>query len=86
MESIENTASNIEGVEKVLEGEGNYVFAMEAASAEYHAARNNCKLTILGGLLDSKGYGIVMQKGYYCHICLSLCLLLFKCTTTTILR
>ncbi|XP_076356962.1 glutamate receptor ionotropic, kainate 3-like [Tachypleus tridentatus] len=54
------TKSNSEGVERVLLG--NYAFLMESASIEYRVERN-CNLTQIGGLLDSKGYGIATPKG-----------------------
>ena len=38
-----------------------YAFFMEAASIEYHIERY-CDLKQLGGLLDSKGYGIALPK------------------------
>ncbi|XP_060848999.1 glutamate receptor ionotropic, kainate 3-like isoform X1 [Rhopalosiphum padi] len=53
------TANNDEGVEKVLKE--NYAFFMESTSIEYMVERN-CKLAQIGGLLDNKGYGIVMKK------------------------
>jgi hypothetical protein len=36
-----------------------YAFFMEAAVIEYHIERK-CDLTMIGGLLDSKGYGIAL--------------------------
>ncbi|XP_050080616.1 glutamate receptor ionotropic, kainate 2-like isoform X3 [Anopheles maculipalpis] len=53
------TASNIEGVERVVKGKGSYAFLMESTSIEYVIERN-CELTQVGGMLDSKGYGIAM--------------------------
>ncbi|KAL1455591.1 hypothetical protein WDU94_009675 [Cyamophila willieti] len=53
------TDSNSEGVERVIKGKGNYAFLMESTSIEYVVERN-CDLTQVGGLLDSKGYGIAM--------------------------
>ncbi|PNF30869.1 Glutamate receptor ionotropic, kainate 2 [Cryptotermes secundus] len=53
------TSSNMEGVERVVKGKGNYAFLMESTSIEYVIERN-CELTQVGGLLDSKGYGIAM--------------------------
>lgn len=53
------TASNGEGVDRVVKGKGNYAFLMESTSIEYVIERN-CELTQIGGLLDSKGYGIAM--------------------------
>merc|ERR1712128_279391 len=53
---------NMEGVEKVEEADGKYAFFMESASIQYLVERR-CKLSQVGGLLDSKGYGIATQKG-----------------------
>ncbi|XP_068908894.1 glutamate receptor ionotropic, kainate 2 isoform X4 [Tenebrio molitor] len=53
------TASNVEGVERVVKGKGGYAFLMESTSIEYVIERN-CELTQVGGMLDSKGYGIAM--------------------------
>jgi len=54
--------SNMEGVEKVEEADGKYAFFMESASIQYLIERR-CKLAQVGGLLDSKGYGIATKKG-----------------------
>ena len=54
--------SNREGLDRVRKEEGMYAFFMEAAAIEYHIERY-CDLTQLGGLLDSKGYGIALPKG-----------------------
>lgn len=53
------TTSNNEGVERVAKGKGGYAFLMESTTIEYVIERN-CDLTQVGGLLDSKGYGIAM--------------------------
>uniref|UniRef100_A0A182QHV7 Ionotropic glutamate receptor C-terminal domain-containing protein n=1 Tax=Anopheles farauti TaxID=69004 RepID=A0A182QHV7_9DIPT len=53
------TVSNIEGVDRVVKGKGSYAFLMESTSIEYVIERN-CELTQVGGMLDSKGYGIAM--------------------------
>ncbi|XP_018331081.1 glutamate receptor ionotropic, kainate 2 isoform X2 [Agrilus planipennis] len=53
------TMSNTEGVERVVKGKGSYAFLMESTTIEYVIERN-CELTQIGGLLDSKGYGIAM--------------------------
>jgi len=53
------TASNGEGVDRVITGKGSYAFLMESTSIEYVIERK-CDLTQVGGLLDSKGYGIAM--------------------------
>ena len=51
--------SNALGVERVLKDNGKYAFLMESTSVEYVIERN-CQLTQIGGLLDSKGYGIAL--------------------------
>ena len=51
--------SNKEGEEKVLRDNGKYAFLMESTSVEYIIERN-CDLTQVGGLLDTKGYGIAL--------------------------
>lgn len=53
------TSSNMEGVDRVVKGKGSYAFLMESTSIEYVIERN-CELTQVGGMLDSKGYGIAM--------------------------
>ena len=59
--------SNSEGLDRVRKEDGMYAFFMEAAAIEYHIERF-CDLRQLGGLLDSKGYGIALPKGntYLC--------------------
>ncbi|CAG0921786.1 unnamed protein product [Notodromas monacha] len=47
------------GVERVEESHGNYAFLMESTSIEYVVERR-CKLAQVGGLLDTKGYGIAL--------------------------
>lgn len=62
MESAEPsvfTDSNFEGEERVSRSNRMYAFLMESSSIEYITERN-CNLTRVGGLLDSKGYGIAM--------------------------
>ncbi|GIY86729.1 glutamate receptor ionotropic, kainate 2 [Caerostris extrusa] len=54
------TQSNSEGKQRVLSG--NYAFLMESTSIEYETHRN-CELTQIGGLLDTKGYGIATPQG-----------------------
>lgn len=51
--------NNNEGIERVKNGEGNFAFFMESSSIEYVTQRK-CELTMVGGKLDSKGYGIAM--------------------------
>merc|ERR1712142_1038128 len=53
--------SNSEGIDRVRKEDGMYAFFMEAAAIEYHVERK-CSLKQLGGLLDSKGYGIALPK------------------------
>merc|ERR1719486_1470584 len=53
--------SNKDGLDRVRKEDGMYAFFMEAASIEYHIERY-CDLKQLGGLLDSKGYGIALPK------------------------
>ena len=54
--------SNSEGVNKVIQENGAYAFFMESTSIEYQTERN-CQLTQIGGLLDSKSYGIATAQG-----------------------
>ncbi|XP_043528936.1 glutamate receptor ionotropic, kainate 2-like isoform X4 [Frieseomelitta varia] len=49
-----------DGVKRVLEGD--YAFLMESTMLDY-AVQRDCNLTQIGGLLDSKGYGIATPKG-----------------------
>ncbi|KAL1131739.1 hypothetical protein AAG570_011352, partial [Ranatra chinensis] len=51
--------NNEEGVDRVLKGKRGYAFFMESTSIEYQVEQH-CELTQVGGLLDSKGYGIAM--------------------------
>jgi len=55
--SVFVTASE-EGINRVLRG--NYAFLMESTMIEYNMQKN-CDLMQIGGLLDSKGYGIGTQ-------------------------
>ncbi|KAG1662332.1 Glutamate receptor ionotropic, kainate 2 [Nymphon striatum] len=52
--------SGKEGTERVMKG--NYAYLMESTSIEYVTQRN-CKVTQIGGWLDSKGYGIATPPG-----------------------
>lgn len=49
-----------DGVEKVLAG--NYAYLMESTSIEYEV-QQNCDLMQVGGLLDSKGFGVATPMG-----------------------
>ncbi|XP_047500047.1 glutamate receptor ionotropic, kainate 2-like [Penaeus chinensis] len=55
-------ASNAEGVKRVQESNGLYAYLMESTSIEYVVERQ-CDLTQIGGLLDSKSYGIALPPG-----------------------
>lgn len=57
-----------EGVQRVLEG--NYAFLMESTMLDYMVQRD-CNLTQVGGLLDSKGYGIATPMGKPKHFKIS---------------
>uniref|UniRef100_A0A8C4T3P5 Glutamate receptor n=1 Tax=Erpetoichthys calabaricus TaxID=27687 RepID=A0A8C4T3P5_ERPCA len=63
MSSKQNTAlvkNNDEGIQRVLRAD--YAFLMESTTIEYITQRN-CNLTQIGGLIDSKGYGIGTPMG-----------------------
>ncbi|XP_076807653.1 glutamate receptor ionotropic, kainate 2-like isoform X2 [Clavelina lepadiformis] len=47
--------SKEEGIKRVFEG--NYAYLMESSTLEY-IVNDNCNLTQVGGLLDTRGYGI----------------------------
>ncbi|XP_039496291.1 glutamate receptor ionotropic, kainate 2 isoform X8 [Drosophila santomea] len=49
-----------DGIRRVMEG--SYAFLMESTMLDY-AVQRDCNLTQIGGLLDSKGYGIATPKG-----------------------
>ncbi|CAB3254763.1 unnamed protein product [Arctia plantaginis] len=53
------STTNKEGEERVVRGKGAYAYLMESTTIEYVVERN-CDLTQVGGMLDSKGYGIAM--------------------------
>ena len=52
--------SNEEGIQRVLSRD--YAYLMEQPSIDY-AIQQNCNLTQIGGLIDSKSYGIATQPG-----------------------
>ena len=56
------TSGNTEGIERVKKGNGKYAFLMESTTIEYVIERE-CDTTQIGGLLDSKGYGIALPPG-----------------------
>ncbi|XDV39646.1 hypothetical protein PO909_008849 [Leuciscus waleckii] len=49
-----------DGIQRVLKSD--YALLMESATIEY-VTRRNCNLTQVGGIIDSKGYGIGTPKG-----------------------
>ena len=57
---------NAEGLERVKKGNRKYAFLMESTTIEYVIERE-CDTTQIGGLLDSKGYGIALPPGMYIH-------------------
>lgn len=57
--------STEEGIARVLNSK--YAFLMESTMNEYHRGLN-CNLTQIGGLLDTKGYGIGMPLGNHSEI------------------
>jgi len=52
--------STEEGIARVLNS--NYAYLLESTMNEYYRQRD-CNLTQIGGLLDTKGYGIGMPLG-----------------------
>uniref|UniRef100_A0ABI7WYT8 Glutamate receptor n=2 Tax=Laurasiatheria TaxID=314145 RepID=A0ABI7WYT8_FELCA len=52
--------SNEEGIQRVLTSD--YAFLMESTTIEFVTQRN-CNLTQIGGLIDSKGYGVGTPMG-----------------------
>nr|WHU27577.1 NMDA receptor 3 [Matsumurasca onukii] len=63
-------ATNEEGVARVMNEDEDYAFLMESTSIGYEVQRK-CELTQVGGLLDSKGYGIAMRKNSWYRSTLS---------------
>lgn len=57
--------STEEGIARVVNSK--YAFLMESTMNEYHRGLN-CNLTQIGGLLDTKGYGIGMPLGNNANI------------------
>ena len=56
------TKSVLEGIARVEDPNDNYAYLMESTSIEYITQRK-CNLMQVGGLLDSKGYGIATPQG-----------------------
>jgi len=61
-----------EGVARAKAGQ--YAYLLESSMLEYYMARD-CQLQRVGGLLDSKGYGIAVPKGSPLRDLLSGCIL-----------
>ncbi|XP_047363225.1 glutamate receptor ionotropic, kainate 2-like [Vespa velutina] len=55
------TATNDEGVERVVKDKRAYAFLMESTTIEYKMERN-CDLQQIGSLIDNKGYGIALPR------------------------
>ena len=55
--------SSAEGFERVKTSD--YAYLAESTTIDYTVQRN-CELDQVGGLLDSKGYGIATPKGNTC--------------------
>lgn len=72
--------NNDEGVERVLKSKRSYAFLMESTAIEYQLERH-CDLMQVGGLLDSKGYGIAMPFCKLTFPCLFLSFTLFLAWT-----
>ena len=60
--------STKDGIERVIQG--NYAYLLESTMNEYVAQRK-CDLMQVGGLLDSKGYGIGTPRGQTTTVLLS---------------
>lgn len=52
-----------EGVERVRNSKGKYAFLLESSSNIYLNNRKPCDTMMVGGTLDSKGFGIATPKG-----------------------
>lgn len=61
--------SNEEGIQRVLTSD--YAFLMESTTIEFVTQRN-CNLTQIGGLIDSKGYGVGTPMGMFMSVTCSL--------------
>ena len=53
--------TNKAGMERVLNGNGNFAFLMEQKSIEYYTGKN-CQLTQIGDLLNERNYAIALPK------------------------
>ncbi|XP_063622101.1 glutamate receptor ionotropic, kainate 2-like [Cydia splendana] len=61
MEKWKMPDDNDKGMERAKDEKNLFAFFMESTSIEYYVERD-CNITQVGGLLDSKGYGIAMKK------------------------
>lgn len=52
-----------DGVHKVRNSKGKYAFLLESSSNIYINNRKPCDTMMVGGTLDSKGFGIATPKG-----------------------
>lgn len=59
-----------EGIQRVLTSD--YAFLMESTTIEYVTQRN-CNLTQIGGLIDSKSYGVGTPMGMYTNTQMKMC-------------
>ena len=55
--------SSAEGISRVLNS--NYAFIAESTTIDYQVQKKSCFLQQVGGLLDSKGYGLAFPKGIH---------------------
>ena len=74
MPEVSFVKSNKEGIDNVLVKD--YAYLMESPLIDYEIQRN-CNLTQIGGLLDSKGYGIATQQGSFFKINFDLVVFIF---------
>ncbi|CAK1541962.1 unnamed protein product [Leptosia nina] len=72
MKDQDNPKSNDAGIDKVINE--NYAFFAESTTIEYTIERQ-CEVTMVGELLDSKGYGLAMKKNSQYRHSLNLALL-----------
>lgn len=55
------STTNDEGFEWAMDASRKYAFLMESSSIDYIVERH-CNMSMVGGWLDEKGYGIAMRK------------------------
>ena len=61
-ESMPFANSTEEGVERVRRSNGKYAFMLESAMNDYFNSQPPCDTMRVGNLLDSKSYGIGVNK------------------------